>query len=51
MNQNDIMTASDVLIKSSGIKSRNKISIINKIDKKHDLEDIALSLGITMKCS
>ena len=47
VNENDIMTASDVLIKSSGIKSRNKISIINKIDKKHDLEDIASSLGIT----
>ena len=47
VNENDIMTASDVLIKSSGVKSRNKISIINKIDKKHDLEDIAFSLGIT----
>jgi ATP-dependent DNA helicase RecQ len=41
------MTASDVLIKSSGAKSRNKISIINQIDKKYDLEDIASSLGIT----
>jgi ATP-dependent DNA helicase RecQ len=47
VNENDIMTASDVLIKSSGVKSRNKISIINKIDKKYDLEDIASSLGIT----
>ncbi len=47
LNDNDIMTASDVLIKSSGAKSRNKISIINQIDKKHDLEDIASSLGIT----
>ena len=47
VNENDIMTASDVLIKSSGIKSRNKISIINKIDKKYDLEEIASSLGIT----
>ena len=26
---------------------RDRISIINKIDKKHDLEDIAFSLGIT----
>ena len=47
VDENDIMTASDVLIKSSGIKSRNKISIINKIDKKYDLEDIASSIGIT----
>ena len=47
LSDNDIMTASDVLIKSSGAKSRNKISIINQIDKKYDLEDIASSLGIT----
>jgi len=47
LSDNDIMTSSDVLIKSSGAKSRNKISIINQIDKKYDLEDIASSLGIT----
>jgi ATP-dependent DNA helicase RecQ len=47
LSDNDIMTASDVLIKSSGSKSRNKINIINQIDKKYDLEDIASSLGIT----
>ena len=47
VNDNDIMTASDILIKSSGIKSRNKISIINQIDKKYDLEDIASLLGMT----
>ncbi|MFT7232501.1 MAG: ATP-dependent DNA helicase RecQ, partial [Cyclobacteriaceae bacterium] len=41
VDENDIITASDVLVKSSGVKSKNKIFIIQQIDKQIDLEDIA----------
>ncbi len=41
VEENDIVTASDVVIKSTVNKSRNKIFIIQQIDKKVDLEDIA----------
>ena len=47
VDENDIITASDVLVKSAGVKSRNKISIINQIDKKQDLEEIASGLSIS----
>ena len=43
VDENDIITASDVLVKSSGVKSKNKIYIIQQIDKKVDLEEIAES--------
>ncbi len=39
--ENNIITASDVLIKSSGLKSKNKIYIIQHIDQKMDFEEIA----------
>ena len=38
---NDIVTASDVVIKSTINKSKSKIFIIQQIDKKVDLEEIA----------
>ncbi len=41
VEENDIITASDVLIKSAGSKSKNKIFIIQQIDRKIDLEEIA----------
>ncbi|MFY0601181.1 MAG: DNA helicase RecQ [Cyclobacteriaceae bacterium] len=41
VDDNDIITASDVLVKSAGLKSKNKIFIIQQIDKQIDLEDIA----------
>lgn len=41
VEENDIVTASDVLVKSSGAKSKNKIFIIQQIDKQIDLEEIA----------
>lgn len=41
VEENDIVTASDVVIKSTVNKSRNKIFIIQQIDKKVDLEEIA----------
>lgn len=46
VDENDILTASDVLVKSSGAKSKNKIFIIQQIDKKIDLEDIAEAKGM-----
>ncbi|KAA9331171.1 DNA helicase RecQ [Adhaeribacter soli] len=45
---NDIMTAADVVVKSAVNKSKIKIYIIQQIDKKMDLEEIASSKGITM---
>jgi len=41
IEDNNIITASDVLVKSSGSKSKNKIFIIQKIDKQMDLDEIA----------
>lgn len=41
VEDNDIITASDVLVKSAGLKSKNKIFIIQQIDKQIDLDDIA----------
>ncbi|MEM6642109.1 MAG: DNA helicase RecQ [Bacteroidota bacterium] len=41
VDENDIITASDVLVKSSGKKSANKIYIIQHIDQKMDFEEIA----------
>lgn len=46
VEDNDIITASDVLVKTSGLKSKNKIFIIQQIDKQIDLEDIADSKGM-----
>ena len=41
VEENEIITASDVLVKSSGKKSANKIYIIQHIDQKMDFEEIA----------
>ncbi|MEM6831464.1 MAG: HRDC domain-containing protein, partial [Bacteroidota bacterium] len=41
VEENEIITASDVLVKSSGTKSKNKIYIIQHIDQKMDFEEIA----------
>ena len=46
VDDNDITTASDVLVKSSGLKSKNKIFIIQQIDKQMDLEEIADMKGM-----
>lgn len=46
VEDNDIITASDVLVKSAGLKSKNKIFIIQQIDKQIDLDDIADSKGM-----
>jgi ATP-dependent DNA helicase RecQ len=47
VDENDIETATDVVVKSSVNKSKIKIYIIQQIDKKTDLEEIAESKGIT----
>jgi ATP-dependent DNA helicase RecQ len=49
VEENDIVTAADVVIKSAGNKSKNKIFIIQQIDKKVDLEEIAESLSMNME--
>ncbi len=46
--ENDITTASDVVIKSAVNKSKNKIHIIQQIDRKVDLEEIAESKNMKM---
>ncbi|MEP1094026.1 MAG: DNA helicase RecQ [Cyclobacteriaceae bacterium] len=47
VEENDIITASDVLVKSSGSKSKNKIYIIQHIDQMMDFEEIADARGMT----
>ncbi len=46
VEENDIITASDVLVKSSGLKSKNKIFIIQQIDRQVDLEEVAETKGM-----
>ena len=47
--ENDITTASDVVIKSAINKSKNKIYIIQQIDRQVDLEEIAESKNMKME--
>ena len=44
----DIITAQDVVIKSAANNSKNKIYIIQQIDKKMGLDEIAAAKGMTM---
>lgn len=46
VEENDIITASDVLVKTAGKNSKNKIYIIQHIDQKMDFEDIADARGM-----
>ena len=48
VDENDITTAADVRIKSAVNKSRNKVYIIQQIDKKIDLEEIAEMKTLSM---
>lgn len=48
VDENDITTAADVVIKSSVNKSKIKIFIIQQVDNKVDLEEISEVQGITM---
>ena len=47
VEENDISTMSDVLIKTVGSKSKNKIFIISQIDQKVDFEEIAEGKNMT----
>jgi ATP-dependent DNA helicase RecQ len=48
VEENDIVTASDVVVKSSVNKSKIKIFIIQQIDRKIDLDEIAQSKDLAM---
>lgn len=48
VEENEIETASDVIVKTSGSRSKIKISIINQIDRKIDLEEIADNLNVSL---
>lgn len=47
VEENDITTASDVVVKSAVNKSKTKIFIIQQIDRKIDLEEIAEAKGLS----
>lgn len=49
VDDNDIETASEVVVKSSVNKSKTKISIIQQIDRKVDLEEIADTTKLTFE--
>lgn len=49
VEDNDIETAADVVVKTTVNKSKIKIYIIQQIDKKMDLEEIASSKDISMQ--
>lgn len=48
VEENEIETAAEVVVKSSGVRSKVKISIIQQIDRKVDLDEIAENLNISM---
>jgi ATP-dependent DNA helicase RecQ len=48
VEENEIITASDVVVKTSGTRSKVKITIIQQIDRKIDLDEIANNLNISM---
>jgi len=48
VNENDIVTDKDVIVKSSVDKSKIKIYVIQQIDRKVDLEEIANAKKISM---
>uniref|UniRef100_UPI004047ED69 DNA helicase RecQ n=1 Tax=Algoriphagus sp. TaxID=1872435 RepID=UPI004047ED69 len=48
VTENEIETAAEVLIKTSGTRSKVKISIIQQIDRKINLEEIAQNLKLSL---
>jgi ATP-dependent DNA helicase RecQ len=48
VEENDIITASDVVVKTAGSRSKVKISIIQQVDRKVNLDEIAENLNISM---
>ncbi|HYF69008.1 MAG TPA: DNA helicase RecQ [Ohtaekwangia sp.] len=49
VEENDIETANDVIVKSSVNKSKTKIFIIQQIDRKVDLEEIAETINLSFE--
>ncbi|MEL6539694.1 MAG: HRDC domain-containing protein, partial [Bacteroidota bacterium] len=47
--ENNIVTSSDIVVKSSSDKIKNKIYIIQQVDRKVDLEEIAAVRSISME--
>ena len=48
VEENDILRPDDLVVKSTGINSANKLYIIQNVDRKLPLDDIASSKGMTM---
>ncbi|TFV93132.1 DNA helicase RecQ [Algoriphagus kandeliae] len=48
VEENEIETASEVVVKTAGARSKVKISIIQQIDRKIDLDEIAENLNLSM---
>ena len=48
VEENEIETASEVVVKTSGTRSKVKISIIQQVDRKVELDEIAENLNIPM---
>ena len=48
VDENDIIRPDDLVVKSTGVNSANKLYIIQNIDRKLPLEDIASSKGMKM---
>jgi ATP-dependent DNA helicase RecQ len=46
VKENDIIVASDLVVKTAGQRSKNKIQIIQAIDNRQDLEEFAENLGL-----
>jgi ATP-dependent DNA helicase RecQ len=49
VDDNDIVRPDDLVVKSTGVNSVNKLYIIQNIDRKLPLDDIASSKGLTME--
>lgn len=49
VEENNITTVSEIVIKSTANKSKNKVQIIYQIDRKIDLEEIAVSNSMSME--
>ncbi|EIA10388.1 RecQ family ATP-dependent DNA helicase [Flavobacterium frigoris] len=48
VEENEILRPEDLIVKSTGIKSANKLYIIQNVDRKLSLDDIAKAKGFTM---
>ena len=48
VEDNDIVTVSDIVVKSAASRSKNKVYIIQQIDRKIDLEEVAAAKSLNM---